>query len=232
MWEKHRKWPYIEKTAEYNFVLPDICKQFKTSGSLKADELNFKKLGTRYDGKGEIYKVEYDFYVSSDGIVFVIVGAGSIFNNIVCGMWLYSKSIDNRAFITVTHQNAVNHDLSGLWKDNLISTGSLKTAYNNHIENIKKDGTYNSVFYHDREFEDFKRLLEYRLELLRNKGLIYYCDNERIFWRYSFKGATKIAINQFIIGLFRMPYSYIKAFFQKHKNTNKTDFGNRPDIRV
>jgi len=182
-----------------------------------AEDEGFTFLERRYDGKGKRYKVVYDFMISSDRNTLVAIGAGTLATIPVSSMWFISKDVNGNGFTTVTNQIAVEYDLTGRHKDSLIVTSNFRKAFRHHLKCIEKKLYTVEPYIENGEIDVVRRLRTLDIDQLNTDGLIKYVGENTDYWKYTVKGAVKLAICQIIQGVIRAPMSLLNGLL-KTKN--------------
>lgn len=108
LWERRPVMPY---------VLPAVGSEFEptmtaASENSAAEHLGFAHDATAHDGKGRLYRVRYDFWISQDCCTLAVIGGGSIASIPVDAVWLWSRTVSGEILCTT---NAIGEqDISGI----------------------------------------------------------------------------------------------------------------------
>jgi hypothetical protein len=216
--EKRKTWPYSEQYDFGDFQLSPYNQSFLDQCISSAQTEGFIYLEKGYDGKGKRYKVVYEFLISGDLNTLALIGAGSVMNMPVNGMWLFSKDAQGNCFTTVTSQNAVEYDLTGYWKSSLIITNDFRKAFHHHLHCVAKSLYYAEPYTENGEIDDFRRMIESKIDYLNEGGWIKYVGENTDYWKYTVKGAIKLATCQIIFGIMHLPGSVIKGLLKTKNN--------------
>ncbi len=216
--ERRRTWQYVRQYEFGDFQLSSLNEAYISKCINSADNEGFTYLERRYDGKGKRYKVVYDFLISSDFNTLAIIGAGALANIPVKGMWFISKDVHGNCFITVTDQKAVEYDLTGYYKDSLILTNDFGKAFYHHLECVAKELYHVEPFTENSEMDVLRHLTESKIDHLNKDGWIKYVGENTNYWRYTVKGAVKLATCQIIQGVIRLPVSLLKGLLKTKSN--------------
>lgn len=215
---RRRTWPYIRQYEFGDFQLSPDREAYISKCLNSAENEGFRYLERRYDGKGKRYKVVYDFLISADLNTLAIIGAGTLFNIHVKSMWFISKDVHGNCFTTVTSQDAVEYDLTGYYKDNLILTKDFGKAFHHHLECVAKDLYHVEPYTANSEMDVLRHLRESKIDRLNKDGWVKYVGENTDYWKYTVKGAVKLVTCQIIQGVVRFPKSLLKGLL-KTKNT-------------
>lgn len=215
--ERRRTWPFVQQYEFGVFQLSSFHEKYITRCINGAEDEGFTFLERRYDGKGKRYKVVYDFMISSDRNTLVAIGAGTLATIPVSSMWFISKDVNGNGFTTVTNQIAVEYDLTGRHKDSLIVTSNFRKAFRHHLKCIEKKLYTVEPYIENGEIDVVRRLRTLDIDQLNTDGLIKYVGENTDYWKYTVKGAVKLAICQIIQGVIRAPMSLLNGLL-KTKN--------------
>ncbi len=218
MIEKRRTWPYIHQYEFDDFQLSSANEAYISKCISSSESEGFTYLERRYDGKGKRYKVAYDFLISSDRNTLVIIGVGTVLNFPVNGMWFISKDVNGNCFTTVTSQSAVEYDLTGYHKDSLILTNDFEKVFHHHLECVAKDLHHMEPYTENSEMDVLRHLKESKIDNLNKDGWTKYVGENTDYWKYTVKGAVKIATCQIIQGVIRFPKSLLKGLLKTKNN--------------
>src|SRR6188472_877612 len=69
-----------------------------------AAQLGFQHYGTFHHGKGGIYRVRYDFWLSPDRLIIMLVGGGKIAAMPADAVWLATSLSDGRYMVSTDFQ--------------------------------------------------------------------------------------------------------------------------------
>lgn len=213
--EKRRVWPYSPEFPFEPFELSAQHQLFLKQARLDAHQYGFTYLQRCYDNKGKSYRLVYDFMISEDGFTLAVLGAGKILTIPLQGAWLFSKTADGHAVVTVTNQSADEYDLSGLTQSNLIITDDFQKAFRSHIEKTNAYEWPFERFAPGKELEDLLQLKCRRLNYMQQKKWIKLFGPDDDQWKYTALGALKWSIAGVVIGTLRYPASVWKGLFGK-----------------
>ncbi len=213
--EKRKVWPYSRGFPFEPFELSAEHDRFLEYARAQAQEYGFTFLERGYDNKGPSYRIVYDFLISKDGYTLALLGAGALYKIRIKGAWLFSKTPDGHAFVTITNQSADEYDLSGMTTNNLILTTDVKKAYRHHIDKINAHDWAFEPFTAGQELEDLRRLRYQRLGYMEQRGWIRFLGNEKDQWKYTVRGGLKWSIYGVAIGMAKFPVSLWKGIFGK-----------------
>jgi len=87
IWERRPIQPYYIPDQEQEYEASPTARY----ANAKAIELGFRHDCLCHDGKGKLYRVRYDLWVSPDALTFAVIGSGTVASVQVNGIWLYSQ---------------------------------------------------------------------------------------------------------------------------------------------
>ncbi|MGB0580063.1 MAG: hypothetical protein ACPGVU_10205 [Limisphaerales bacterium] len=217
--EKRTVWPYADEWEHGGFSIATNLENFRKRVTAQGVAAGFRSLGDNYDNKGKRYILIYSFYISPDNTTLVMIGAGTVIGIPISAMDFSSRTVIGKVQKTVTSQNAVEKDLSGLWQDGLITTNDFHAASSFHSESCAGRPETFTAFTPGRELEEYRELLQTRVAALHGKGLIRYRKRDKSVWSYSIWGSIKVGIIQQIIGVVRLPRSIFRGERKRSKPT-------------
>lgn len=221
-WERRLVWPYVPLKkrdgsgpldGEYDefFDAPvpptgPVSKADSTAFSVRENALaaleGFRPVGSFRDGKGRIYRIRYDFWLSEGGEILALVGGGTIAGVSVLNTWFHSLTTDGRCLVTLGAQNASEIDLGGLAVEALVAGGDFETLLAWHRRRIAATEV---VPYSEADplgdHLDYRRR---RTDGLVDRGYAFYADPDRTAWRYTLKGAVALSFRAITQGMRRV----------------------------
>lgn len=223
LWEKRLVWPYVPldpaafgiRAVEFDAANPyaatastmDEVQPPLTPYAARAAEgalsMGFVPVGSFRDGKGAMYRIRYEFYLSPERAVLALVGGGAIAAIPLNGTWLFTLLADGRCLRTVDNQTCSEADLSGLTDEALIAGVEFEELVARHRGRLAASFT-RTVPYDERDpLEDHREYSVRRADRLYERGLIRFLDFERNWWRYGMRGAVVWALRAHFRGLRR-----------------------------
>lgn len=203
MWEKRLVWNYLpvdRNDPEAMRGLTDFAFVDRVGGELK--DRKFEFVASSRDAKGERYRTLYDFYLSPDRQVLVIVGGGTIFGLRLAAMWVFSRIADGRCLLTVSDQNASELDPTGITEEVLAVTTGAHDILRRHRDRLALEKgeilTYSNDPLNDQ--------LEYRFRrfnALVARGHAKFLDEAETRWKYTFVGAVNFSVRGIFVGMRR-----------------------------
>lgn len=228
LWEKRLVWPYmpLEDSASgapvaihgdpanpYAVVLatPDAPWPPLTVYAARAFEcalsIGFLALGTFRDGKGRLYKVRYDFYLSPERDVLALVGSGTIASIPLNNTWLFTLLADGRCLRIVDTQPGSETDLAGLADEALITQVDFQELVARHRGRVAASFTPAAAYDDKDPLGDHRDFLMRRTDRLEELGFIRFLNTERTWWRYTLRGALLSTARAHFRGLRRAFWS-------------------------
>jgi hypothetical protein len=198
--EKRMVWPYGNFQNQPQFTDDSGYGARWVEGALKE---GFQFIGWTPDIKGPIYKVNYAFLVSPKHDHLVIIGVGSILKMKLRGTWIYTLMDNDKLLYSTDNQSCVHVDVSHKWRTHLMLTNTFAGLLRSHEDLVQRLGVVPRSFNAGREVEDFKRLREEHYQLMAKSGFIAFMDSSATHWHYTYYGALKWAILNYVIGLMR-----------------------------
>jgi hypothetical protein len=198
--EKRMVWPYGSPEAQ-----PQCADTSGYGGRWVGDALKngFSFLGWSPDLKGPRYQVSYALLASAERDCFVIIGIGRILSMALRGTWIYTRTTDGKVFYTTDNQSCVEIDVSRRWRSQLFRASTFPKLLQRHRDLLQDCGVTAQPFTAGREAEEFRSVREERYQAMSRQGLIAFTDVSATHWRYTFRGALKLAALNYWIGLLR-----------------------------
>ena len=198
--EKRLVWPYVPEALAAPESIPALNSYSHVAGSA-ATEMGFLWIGAFGDGKGKLYKLRYNFFLSPERDIVALVGNGSMASVPTQSTWLYTLLAEGRAIATVDSQSAVETDLSGLTNSALapgVGFFALVAAQRRRTASCVVQ-----PFSLSDPLSELWAFRQNRTERLCALGYASFLDTSRGAWRYTPKGALKLASRQYFMGLRR-----------------------------
>jgi hypothetical protein len=191
MWERRPIQPYYvpESGAEY----PPGPEHQQTNEQI--DQLGYQHVTVCHDGKGRLYRVRYDFWIAPDNMTLAVIGSGTVASMNVFGIWLYSRTADGGTLLTTNERG--EQDISGVEDQQTWHGMPLPELVEKHRQRL-----LNLVI---QPFSTEAALVEYfdirrrKAAALVARGYAKYVDDDRLAWRYNFKGAIVFYVTAVIV---------------------------------
>jgi hypothetical protein len=196
--EKRMAWPYSDFAEGTGFD-----DAYGNRMVEEAHQLGFIFLHWCHDLKGEVIRVNYAMLVSPNRDSIAVIGAGTVLSMKVQCTWIHTPTSDGRSFYSTDHQNGIENDISGMWKNQLVSTRDFEGLWEKHKEWTERLQISPLTFKPEHELAEFRKVREEHFHLMVKKGLIRYTDSTCSHWRYTIFGAIKVATRNYAIGLSR-----------------------------
>lgn len=198
--EKRMVWPYGNPEPQLQFA---DTSGYGTRWVAEALGIGCTFLGWAPDLKGPRYKVSYGFLASPEGDYFVIVGVGTILNIPLRGTWIYTRSTDSSVVYTTDNQSCVEIDVLRRWRSQLRQVNTFSELLRHHKDLLQHHHISVQSFTAGREVGEFRAVREERYHAMSREGLIFFTDASATYWRYTMRGALKLAFLNYSIGLLR-----------------------------
>jgi hypothetical protein len=195
MWEKRLVWPYVP--AE-NASTP--ATSYMTAAASAAQSLGFAPCGVFRDGKGAMYKIRYDLWLTQERDALLLVGGGTMAGIPVDGSWLFSRLSNGRCLATLDNEAGSEYDLAGLIQEAVHPRASLEKLLYAHRSAVAV-AEAPALPYSDPAGEH-RELLTRRIRHLVNKGYAVLSETGE-WWRYSPKGAVVATLASYWAGMRR-----------------------------
>ena len=172
------------------YVLPAVGSEFEptmtaASENSAAEHLGFAHDATAHDGKGRLYRVRYDFWISQDCCTLAVIGGGSIASIPVDAVWLWSRTVSGEILCTT---NAIGEqDISGIVQQETWPAKALLGLCDEHEDRLRKNRTI--AFPIDEPLRGHFEIRRAIADALVERGYSYYVSEERMAWRYTILGA-------------------------------------------
>jgi hypothetical protein len=153
-----------------------------------AGQLGLLHHGTFHHGKGGIYKVRYDFWLSPDRMFILLVGGGTIAGMPADAVWLATRLSDGRYLVTTDWKG--EGDLSGLLDIETQSDVGLVFIVDRHRYRIKQSSVPVTPL-SDEPLADYLQMRKGQVERMVDLGDAYYLDVEQMSWKHTLKGALR-----------------------------------------
>jgi len=160
----------------------------------KLEAMGFRYRGVHYDRRRGLYQLRYDFWLSPDQLVLAMVGGGTLAGIPLAGTSLYSRLGDGRCLVTIDEPKSQDSDPSGLTLQMVVTHADLDELLNRHRQRLAEYGQSTVPYSAQAPLDDHRAFRMRRVEVLRERGLVRFLDQENNAWKYTLKGAwTAIA---------------------------------------
>ncbi len=198
--EKRLVWPYVPEQELPPGRVPAANSYAMVAGSAAA-EAGFVWMGTYGDGKGKVYHVRYEFFVSPTGDVLALIGTGTLASIPVQTTSLYTLLADGRCLTTTDNQSSVDMDLTGMTEGKLAAGIGFFALLQMHRARAASAPV--KLFTAPNPLTELRAYRRDRTERLCGLGYASFLDADRSAWRYSVKGAFMLAFRQYFTGMRR-----------------------------
>lgn len=181
LWERRPVQPYILPPADNTYEPTAIA----ASENSVAERLDYKHSATTHDGKGRLYYVRYDFWVSPDRRTLAVVGGGTVASIPVNGVWLWSRATNGQ--ILCTTNEIGEQDISGIVLQETWPAKTLRTLCDKHEDRLQTIGII--PFPVDEPLRGHFEIRRAIFDALVERGYAYYASDDKMVWRYTLLGA-------------------------------------------
>src|SRR5262249_5156303 len=94
-------------------------------------------------------------------------------------------------------------DVSRRWRSQLARARTFSELLQRHRDLLGSRGISARPFTAGREIDEFRSEREERYQSMSRQGLLAFTDPSATHWRYTFRGALKLATLNYSIGLLR-----------------------------
>ena len=197
LWERRPIQPYY---------IPDEGNEYEPSATARhanaqAIERGFRHDCLCHDGKGKLYRVRYDFWVSPDALTFAVVGSGTVASIPVNGIWLYSRNTNGR--ILCTTNEIGEQDISGVEDQVTWPHSDFAALVEKHSQRLTE--IVAQPFNDDSALREFFDMRRSKADGLVERGYAYYLNDERLVWRYTLRGDLTL----YVIGTWVRPLTRV-----------------------
>lgn len=176
--------PYVVPRPGEEYELGETAR----AANARAPNLGFEQKGLCHDGKGGLYRVRYDFWLSPDRRTFAVVGGGSIAKIPFDGIWLYSRIRDGR--ILETTNEIGSQDISGVVEQETWPKMKFAPLVEKHFGRLEEPREGDAIPFEDEaELKDYFAIRRARAEGLVGRGHARFLDDRESKWKYTLKGA-------------------------------------------
>jgi len=181
LWEKRPVQPYY---------VPDKGEEYQPStiarrANKDAAQMQYRQCGLCHDGKGKLYKIRYDFWISDDHTILAGIGSGTLAKVPVNGIWLYTL-LDDGCVLSATNQ-AGEQDISGVEDQATWPQHNFTQMIEKHRSRM--EGAAVEKFPDAQPMAAYFDMRRRKAEALVEMGYAYYLDDDQMVWRYNLKGA-------------------------------------------
>jgi hypothetical protein len=180
----------LERRPVQPYIVPrpdDIFEPTSTAASENsvAESLNYQHNATAHDGKGRLYRVRYDFWISPDRCTLAVIGGGTVASIPVDGVWLWSR-VSNGQILCTTNEIG-EQDISGIVQQETWPTKTLSALCERHANRLQTVRTV--PFPTDQPLRGLFEIRRAIADALVDRGYAYYISDDRLVWRYTLSGA-------------------------------------------
>jgi hypothetical protein len=108
--------------------------------------------------------------------------------------WIFTRLGDGRYLVTVDNAKASEYDLTGLRAEALYPAAGLRVLLDRHRQRVAAAAGLALPFSAQDPMADHRDLIGRRVELLVQRGYAQFVDRNRGVWRYTARGAMRLAL--------------------------------------
>ena len=138
---------------------------------IKLESLGFSYHGVYYDRRGGIYKLRFDFWLSSDCLVLAMVGGGTIAAIPLAGTCLFTRLDDGRCLMTIDEPKSQDSDPSGLTVQMVVTHADLDELIAKHRARLTESKSHGSPYSAPAALEEHREFRTRRVDALIDSGL-------------------------------------------------------------
>jgi hypothetical protein len=153
-----------------------------------AQQLGFAHYGTFHHGKGGIYRVRYDFWISPDRLTLMLVGGGKIAALPADAVWLSTPLSDGRYLVTTDWSG--DPDLSGLIDQEIQTDVGLVFIADRHRHRVQRS-TIAAVPFAEEPLGQYLQMRKRQIERMVERGDARWLDSQESAWKHTLKGALR-----------------------------------------
>jgi hypothetical protein len=149
LWEKRLVWPYVSEVGFETEAEPDRSNPYAppvtrdpmavgpyaSAVCQQAEQLGFRPIGHRFDGKGKLYKIRYDFWLAPDRIVLAMIG-GKLAGITLEATWLYTRLGNGHCVVTLDEPKGGDSDMSGMTEQFVLARADFAELLGRRRERI------------------------------------------------------------------------------------------------
>ena len=181
LWERRPIQPYVVPPTDGIFA-PTLKAASENS---VAESLSYEHNATVHDGKGRLYRVRYDIWVSPDCCTLAVIGGGTVASIPVDGIWLWSRSSNGQVLCTTNEIG--EQDISGIVQQQTWPAKTLSALIKTHEDRLRTITTV--PFPTDQPLRGHFEIRRAIADALVDRGYAYYISDDRLAWRYTISGA-------------------------------------------
>ncbi len=215
LFEKRLVWPYVpiggsrtphagseavvtdhDEPSELDSSIP-ITEHFRTA-NLTAERSGFTLLGAFRDGKGKIYRLRYNFWLSPDRVVLALVSTGTLAGIPMSITRFFTRLLDGRCLVSLDELRGRDSDLSGLLVQEVLTGSEFLELLDWHCQRVVIAHQPTVPYSENDPLGDHRAFRSLQAERLVERGLARFLDGERTVWKYTPRAATLIAIRPYL----------------------------------
>jgi hypothetical protein len=181
LWEKRPVQPYYVPDEGKEYPVAPAAQKFNQ----EAGRLKFTRGCVCHDGKGKLYRIRYDFWLSPDQRTLAVVGSGTLASIPVKGIWLWSRGKDGINYNStneIGEQEICTNVVQQTWPDTTFTT------LLGHHQTLLKDVEI-QLFDVNNPLAAFFDIRRSKADNLVEHGYARYLDEEKTVWKYTLYGA-------------------------------------------
>jgi hypothetical protein len=188
MWEKRLIWPFAPLDEPFEPT------PYTAQTAALARAMGFERIGVCRDPRGGMYRVRYEFWLPPEGDALLLIGGGRLAAIPVDGSWLFTRLGDGRCLVTIDNQKASEYDLAGLRQEMLCPGLGLRALVEQHRRRAAAAQALALPFSRQDPLSEHRDMMGRRVDLLVQRGHATYLDRNAGVWRYTARGAMRLAL--------------------------------------
>jgi hypothetical protein len=210
VFEKRMVWPYApldaadrrfpngKRDGDNPFAPPGSADpvpqtDYSAFNNREVSRCGFSLLGSFFDAKSKLYRIRYDFWLSSDRAVLAVIGGGTLASIPLDATWLVTRIGGGRCLFTVDEPKAADSDPSGLTHQEILTNADFHELLTRHLERVAAADHPAEPYSPAASLEEHRQFRQARTDRLEERGLARYLDQERNGWKYNVYGAVYVA---------------------------------------
>jgi len=182
-----------EKRLIVVYAIPEPGQEWPTTSYSQqansvAHQLGFAHYGTFHHGKGGIYRVRYDFWLSPDRLTLMLVGGGKIASLPADAVWLTTSLKDGRYLVTTDW--AGEAEMSGLIDLETHRDVGLVFLADHHQHRVKRS-TVPTLKFAEEPLGQYLEMRKRQIERMVENGDARWLDLMQTSWKHTLKGALR-----------------------------------------
>ncbi len=174
-----------------------ITEHFRAA-NLTAEQSGFTFLGAYRHGKGKIYRLRYNFWISTDRTVLAQTSTGTLAGIPMSITKFFTRLHDGRCLVTMDELRGRDTDLSGSLLQEVLTGSEFLELLDWHLRRLA-GASQPAVPYSAKDpLGDHRAFRSEQANRLVERGLARFLDAERNVYKYTPRAATLVAIRPYL----------------------------------